>query len=115
MRWLTLAVALFTLWIAVWIVLPPPNYFLLRFAVAAPELSAWLILASLIGLALALPRAMTATYARLAIAACVVSACLAGSVFARFRTTSPQFDSSTQKLGVEPVAPLRRSRLSVAD
>ena len=77
MRWLTLAVALSTLWVAVWVVLPPSNYFLLRFAVGAPEVSAWLIIASLVGLALAVPRATTSTSARLAIAACIVSIVLA--------------------------------------
>ena len=115
MRWLTLAVALTTLWIAVWIVLPPPNYFLLRFAVGAPELAAWLIVAALVGLALALPRAMTATSARFAIAACIVSLVLAASVFARFRSTAARFDEATRALHAGPAAPLRRSRLSLVD
>ena len=96
MRWLTLAVALSTLWIAVWIVLPPSNYFLLRFAVGAPELSAWLIVASALGLALAIPRAATTSDARFAVAACVVSIILAGSVFARFRATAARFDEATR-------------------
>ena len=115
MRWLTLAVALTTLWIAVWIVLPPPNYFLLRFAVGAPELAAWLIVAALVGLALALPRAMTATSARFAVAACIVSLVLAASVFARFRSTAARFDEASRALRAEPAAPLRHSRLSLVD
>ena len=115
MRWLTLAVALSTFWIAVWIVLPPPNYFLLRFAVGAPELSAWLIIASIVGLTLALPRATTATYARFAVAASIVSIALAGSVLARVRATVTRFDAATRALSAEPAAPLRRSRLSVVD
>jgi acetyl esterase/lipase len=115
MRWLTLAVALSTLWVAAWIVLPPPNYFLLRFAVGAPELAAWLIVASLVGLALALPRATTASSARLAIAACLVSIALAASVFARFRAAAARFDEATRELRVEPTTPLRHSRLSVVD
>ena len=115
MRWLTLAVALSTFWIAVWIVLPPPNYFLLRFAVGAPELSAWLVVASIVGLALALPRATSATYARFAIAASVVSLALAASVFARVRATMARFDVATRALSAEPSTPLRRGRLSVAD
>jgi acetyl esterase/lipase len=115
MRWLTLAVALCTLWIAVWIVLPPPNYFLLRFAVGAPELSAWLIVAAVVGIALAAPRAATAMYARFAIAACVVSISLAASVFLRFRAATIRFDAATRALSVEPAAALRRSRLSIAD
>jgi acetyl esterase/lipase len=114
-RWLTLAVALSTFWIAVWIVLPPPNYFLLRFAVGAPELSAWLIVASLLGLALALPRAATATYARFAVAACIVSIALAVSVFARVRAAAARFDAATRAVSVEPRAPLRRSRISFVD
>jgi len=115
MRWLTLAVALSALWIAVWIVLPPPNYFLLRFAVGAPELAAWLIVASLVGVALALPRATTTTSARFAIAACIVSIALAGSVFVRFRATAARFDEATRALSAEPAQPLRRTRLSLAD
>src|SRR5678810_1379029 len=115
MRWLTLAVALSTLWIAVWIVLPPPNYFLLRFAVGAPELAAWLIVASIVGLALAFPRVTTATSARFAVAACLVSLLWAASVFARFRSTSARFDEATRALRVEPGTPLRHSRLSFLD
>ena len=115
MRWLTLAVALSTLWIAVWIVLPPSNYFLLRFAVGAPEISAWLLIASVIGLALAIPRAATHTYARFAIAACVVSGILAVSVFARFRATAARFDEAARPLIAEPRTPLRRGKMSVVD
>lgn len=115
MRWLTLAVALSTLWIAVWIVLPPPNYFLLRFAVGAPELSAWIIVASVVGLALALPHATTAASARFAVAACLVSIVLAASVFARFRATAALFDDATRGFRAEPRTPLRPSRLSVVD
>jgi acetyl esterase/lipase len=115
MRWLTLAVALSTLWIAVWIVLPPSNYFLLRFAVGAPELSAWLIVASALGLALAIPRAATSSDARFAVAACVVSIILAGSVFARFRATAARFDEATRALSAEPRTPLRHARLSLVD
>jgi acetyl esterase/lipase len=115
MRWLTLAVALSTLWVAVWIVLPPPNYFLLRFAVGAPELAAWLIVASIVGLALGLPRAMTATSARFAVAACLVSLVLAASVFARFRSTAARFDAATRALVADPGITLRHSRLSLLD
>src|SRR5689334_13067535 len=115
MRWLTLAVALSTLWIAVWIVLPPPNYFLLRFAVGAPELSAWLIVAALVGIALAAPRATTAAYARFSIAAGIVSIALVVSVFARFRATATRFDAATRALRAEPSTPLRQGRLSFLD
>ena len=115
MRWLTLAVALSTLWIAVWIVLPPPNYFFLRFAVGAPELAAWLIVASFVGLALAFPRVTSATSARFAIAACIVSLALAASVFVRFRATAARFDEATRAFRGEVATPLRRSRLSLID
>lgn len=115
MRWLALAVALSTLWIAVWIVLPPPNYFLLRFAVGAAEISAWLIVAALVGLALALPRVTTSTAARVAAAACLVSIALAASVFARFPATAARFDDATRGLRAEPARPMRRDRLSVVD
>lgn len=115
MRWLALAIALSTLWIAVWIVLPPPNYFLLRFAVGAPEISAWLIVASIVGLALALPRATASTSARFAAAACLVAIALATSVFARFPRAAARFDEATRGLLVEPAAPLRHNRLSFVD
>ncbi len=115
MRWLTLAVALSTLWIAVWTVLPPPNYFLLRFAVGAPELSAWLIVAAIVGLALGLPGAATSASGRFAIAACIVSIALAGSVFARLPSAVTRFDQATRGLSVEPERPLRRSRVSLGD
>ncbi len=115
MRWLALAVALCTLWIAVWIVLPPPNYFLLRFAVGAPELSAWLIVASIVGLAIAIPHASASMSARLSIAACTISIFLAASVFLRFGASVRRFDEATRALSAEPAAPLRRRRLSVVD
>jgi len=115
MRWLALAVALCTLWIAVWIVLPPPNYFLLRFAVGAPELSAWLIVASIVGIILAIPHASATISGRFAIAASIVAFALAASVFARFHGTATRFDAAARGLSVEQAAPLRSKRLSIAD
>jgi acetyl esterase/lipase len=115
MRWLALAVALCTVGIAVWIVLPPPNYFLLRFAVGAPELSAWLVVASIVGLVLAIPQLATSNSARFAIAACIVTIALAAGVLLRVRATAKRFDEATRALSAEPAAPLRRQRLSVVD
>jgi hypothetical protein len=52
-RWLALAIAIGTLFLASWIFLPAPTYFFLTFSVGAPEVSAWLVLASLVGLGVA--------------------------------------------------------------
>jgi acetyl esterase/lipase len=71
--------------------------------------------ASIVGLALAFPRATTATYARFAVAACIVSLVLAASVFARFRSTAARFDEATRTMLAEPITPLRHGRISVLD
>ncbi len=46
--WLTLTAASLLLFVSVWIVVPPPAFALLVFAITAPEISAWLCLASVI-------------------------------------------------------------------
>ena len=42
-RWLGLTIGIVALWIAIWIYVPAPTYFLLTFSVGGPEISAWLI------------------------------------------------------------------------
>ena len=39
--WVAMVLSVAALWMAAWIFIPPPTYFLLRFAVGAPELCAW--------------------------------------------------------------------------
>lgn len=51
-RLLALVLALGTLLLALWIVLPAPTYFFITYSVGAVEVSAWLILASLAAFAL---------------------------------------------------------------
>jgi acetyl esterase/lipase len=51
-RWLGLTIGILALWIAIWIYVPAPTYFLLNFSVGGPEISAWVILAATAGIAL---------------------------------------------------------------
>ena len=122
--WLSLVLAVATLFLAAWIFLPPPNVALLTLAVGAPEISQWLGVAALVALWLARPRLRADRVARVA-AACAMGALgCAASVFVRFPATARSFDAELRAAtGGDPLrsvpgeirATLRPSALSVSD
>lgn len=90
--WLALIIGVGVLFVAVWIVLPPPIPLLFAFAVAAPELSAWLGVGAVIVLLLARPRLRTDSLARFAALCAVLTLAGAASVLARFPATARSVD-----------------------
>jgi acetyl esterase/lipase len=77
------------LFLSAWIVLPPPNFFLLRLAVGAPEVSPWLIGVNAIALLLLLA-ARNSPLRTLAIACVVVGLCLSALPLLQLPTTLNQ-------------------------
>lgn len=113
--WTALAIAVATLVLASWIVIPAPTYFLLAFDVGAPEVSAWLIVAAGVAIALALPDIRTRLTSRVAFACGAAALLLAGSVWVRVPTTISQFDAATKFVSSEPAVPLRAHPIVFAD
>ena len=113
--WLALIISVVTLFLASWIVIPAPTYFLLTFGVGAPEVSAWLIVASLTALALALMGARTRIVTRVAAICACVSLALAISPLARAPGTVRRFDAAMRGMSSEPRVPLRAHPIVVAD
>ncbi|MDB4874563.1 MAG: Acetyl esterase/lipase [Gemmatimonadetes bacterium] len=95
--------------------IPAPTYFLMTFDVGAPEVSAWLIVASLVALALAVFGARTRIVARVAAVCAWVALALSVSVFARVPATITRFDAAMQRMSAEPAAPLRAHPVVIAD
>lgn len=114
-RWLALVIAVVTLVLAAWIVIPGPTYFLLTFSVGAPEVSAWLIVSSLVGLTLAVTGVRDSHVAQIAAACSLVSLLVAVSPFVRLPPALRRFDLETSALSAQPTHPLRIKRLSVVD
>ncbi len=114
-RWLALVLAVATCFLAAWIVVPAPTYFLLTFDVAAPEVSAWLIVASLLSLSLAPVGPMRSLLARVTIVCASAALVLSASVFARVPGTIARFDAAMTGVSSEPPAPLRTHPIVVAD
>ena len=92
--------------LGMWIVVPAPTRMLLPLAVGAPELSAWIAIASLVALLLAAREARTSTTARTAFAVSLASLALAAWPLVRFASVSraalasfnqaaPDFDEAT--------------------
>jgi acetyl esterase/lipase len=114
MIWLALVLAAGALFLALWIFVPAPTYFLLTFGVGAPEVSPWIALASLVALGLALPTRHSRLGAAVAIAA-GIGLLLAVWPIARFPATARAFNAETLAMSVEPRRPARTSRFSVVD
>lgn len=114
-RWLALAISLVSLFLASWIVIPAPTYFLLTFDVGAPEVSAWLIVASLAALGLALVGVRTRIVTRAAVICALVSLALSVSPFVRLPRTIRGFDAATHGMSLEPRTPLRARPIMLAD
>ncbi len=88
-------IAVPTLLLALWIVLPAPTYFFLTYSVGAVEVSAWLAVASLVALGLAWPDMRTRGTSRVATVPfnCAVAAlALAASPYVRFPFAVHNFD-----------------------
>lgn len=78
MLWLLWFVALVLLFLSVWIVLPPPNFFWLQLAVGVPEVSPWLGFVGAIALCLTVfvSRRAPSTSSRLLISVLIISLAL---------------------------------------
>ncbi len=114
-RWLALLIATATLFLASWIVVPAPTYSLIALGVGAREISAWLILASIIAAVLAVPSIGESRLAQVAVLVAAVSFVLAASPFARIPSTVARFDATVHAMSATPALPLRRRPLVVAD
>ena len=114
-RWLAVAIAIATLFLALWIIIPAPTYFLLTFGVGGPEVSAWLIVASLIGIGLAVRDVQHSAVAKVVVAACAISLVLATSIFARLPSMLRRFDGAMRDLSRTPTTPLRSQPLVIRD
>src|SRR4051812_30611373 len=106
MRWLSLALAIVTLWIAIWILIPAPTYFFLTFSVGGPEVSAWLIVGALVGIAAGAASFSGSIVARAGVAGSVLALLIAGSVWARVPGTLSRFDEEMKGVVAEPEHPL---------
>jgi acetyl esterase/lipase len=93
-RWIALALALGALFLASWIFLPAPNYFLLRFGVGAPEVSAWLMAASLVAFGLSLADIGAPWIGRITLGCSVVAFIMSAVPLSRFASTSRRFDAA---------------------
>ncbi|MEO7084245.1 MAG: alpha/beta hydrolase [Gemmatimonadaceae bacterium] len=115
LRWAALAIAIITAFLASWIIIPAPTYFLLTFGVGAREVSAWLVLTSLLGIALALPGHRVSRVARLAMVLSLASLLVSLWPFAEAPRTIRRFDGEMSKLSSPPAIPLRSKPIVVAD
>ena len=101
--------------ISIWIVLPPPHASVLPLAVGAPELSPWLLLASLILCAITAREAGVEMTARAAFAVAAVSAALCVYPLARTPFVLSAFDRAMEQgLGADyerQIPPAARSAL----
>jgi acetyl esterase/lipase len=91
---LAFAMATIALFLASWIVLPPPNYLLLFLAVGAPEVSVWLVGLAVLSGGLALPDVRGSRAARLALGLALVALVLAALPLVRFSTVAAGFDAA---------------------
>jgi len=114
-RWLGLAIGLVVLWFAIWIYLPAPSYFFLTFSVGAPEISAWLIVASIAGLGVSLVEISSSRVARVGAAASAIAFLLALSVWGRVKGTIKLADDEMREMSMPPIAPLRAKPIVLRD
>ncbi|HTE46447.1 MAG TPA: alpha/beta hydrolase [Gemmatimonadaceae bacterium] len=103
------------LFLAAWIFIPAPTYFLLTFGVGAPEVSPWIGAGALVGLALASIEYHASAVARIAAMCCVVALSLAATILIRLPSTLRHFNAVVAPLSAEPEIPLRTKPMVVAD
>ena len=94
---LAFALAISTLFLACWIFINAPTRALLPLSVGAPEVSAWLLLASIIASALVTGSVRTRVLARVTLVCAAVAFGLAVTPLARFSVVAARFDSAMQK------------------
>ena len=114
-RWLALVIGLGAIWFAAWIYLPAPNDVFLTFSVGSPEISAWLIVASVLGVAIALVDARGSTVARVALGLSLVALYLAAGVWIRVPKAIRQADDELRQMSAEPLMPLRAKPIVALD
>ena len=114
-RWLALVVGLGTLWFAAWIYLPAPSYFFLTFSVGAPEISAWLIVVSVVGVGISLLDVRGSTVARVALVLSLLALYLAAGVWFRVPGTIRRADDEMRQMTAEPATPLRAKPIVARD
>ena len=94
---LALGFAVPSAFLAMWIVVPAPNRALLPLVVGAPEVSAPLLLAAVVGLLLALADVRRQTRARWAALCAVIAIGLSASPFVRFRSVADDAEQSLRR------------------
>jgi acetyl esterase/lipase len=114
-RWLGFTIGIAALWVGVWIYLPAPIYLLLAFSVGGPEISAWLIIASALGLALSLVDATTSVVARAGIVTCAAALLLSLGVWLRVPATVRRAEAAMRGMSLQPASPLRSSPIVIRD
>jgi acetyl esterase/lipase len=115
MRWLGLTIGIAALWVAVWIYLPAPTYFLLNFSVGGPEISAWLILAGAAGLALTVADARTSAAARAGAVTSAIALLLSLGVWVRVPSMVRRADAAMRGMSMVPAVALRASPIVLRD
>ena len=110
----SLALAAIALFLALWIVLPPPGYLLLLLAVGAPERSIWLLGLAVLAGGLALPDVRRSRAARIAIGLAALAMVLSSIPLLQFGGVARRFDVTMRAaLGEhyldEVPAPVRRA------
>ncbi len=113
--WIALLLGVAALFLAAWIVLPAPTYFLLTFGVGAPEVSPWIALGALVAGALSLHGLRDSTIARIGGGTALLALVLAAIPITRFASTARRFDALMKPMSAEPATPARRSRFSIGD
>jgi acetyl esterase/lipase len=120
----SLAMAATALFLASWIVLPPPTYLLLLLAVGAPELSVWLLGLAILAGGSALPEVRRSRVARAAVGVALLTVVPASIPLLQFGAVSRGFDAAMRSslgehyLAAVPAAVRREMRqqpLVVAD
>lgn len=114
-RWLGLSLGSVALWVAVWIYIPAPTYFLLTFSVGGPEISAWIIVAGVAGLALSIADVKTSSVARGGAVTSALALIIALSVWARVPSTVRSAASAMRGMSLEPAVPLRPEPIVIRD
>jgi acetyl esterase/lipase len=97
---IALVLAAATFFVAAWSFLPPPTYFFLALAVAAPEVGAWLVLLAILAAALALPSLRTHRSARVAVVLALATLVSASLPLLRFEGVNRAFEQTmSERLG----------------
>ena len=114
-RWLGLTIGILAVWIAIWIYVPAPTYFLLNFSVGGPEISAWVILAAIAGIALSLAGPQVSTAGRIGLGASVAALLLSLGVWVRVPGTIRRAQEAMRGMSAAPSNALRASPIVYRD